>query len=268
MPGVMPVASGGIHAGQMHQLLDYLGDDVVLQFGGGTIGHPMGIAAGAEANRVALEAMVKARNEGRDLLAEGADILREAAKPASRCEVALDVWGDVTFNYESTDTPDVRPHADRLTEPDRLDRSTPCASPRAPSPTCPTSPTTRSPPRSGTRSTRAGRSSVEFTDDPHPRNVYWEMWGLPHVRPRRAGGGAAGGQRLPGGLPEHYVRVSAYDASLGRQTTAIASSCSRRPRSRASGSTAQEAADRRIRYTLHPYAADRPQASATAGHGT
>ena len=47
MPGVMPVASGGIHAGQMHQLLHHLGEDVVLQFGGGTIGHPMGIAAGA-----------------------------------------------------------------------------------------------------------------------------------------------------------------------------------------------------------------------------
>ena len=41
---MMPVASGGIHAGQMHQLLDLLGEDVVLQFGGGTIGHPMGIA--------------------------------------------------------------------------------------------------------------------------------------------------------------------------------------------------------------------------------
>ena len=40
---LMPVASGGIHAGQMHQLLDLLGEDVVLQFGGGTIGHPMGI---------------------------------------------------------------------------------------------------------------------------------------------------------------------------------------------------------------------------------
>ena len=39
---MMPVASGGIHAGQMHQLLDHLGEDVVLQFGGGTIGHPDG----------------------------------------------------------------------------------------------------------------------------------------------------------------------------------------------------------------------------------
>jgi len=62
----MPVASGGIHCGQMHQLLNYLGDDVILQFGGGTIGHPDGIQAGATANRVALEAMVIARNEGRD----------------------------------------------------------------------------------------------------------------------------------------------------------------------------------------------------------
>src|SRR5271169_6107294 len=80
MPGVMPVASGGIHAGQMHQLLHHLGEDVILQFGGGTIGHPMGIRAGATANRVAVEAMIKARNEGRDLMAEGPDILRAAAK--------------------------------------------------------------------------------------------------------------------------------------------------------------------------------------------
>ena len=65
---VMPVASGGIHAGQMHQLLDLFGDDVVLQFGGGTIGHPAGIQAGAVANRVALECMVKARNEGKDII--------------------------------------------------------------------------------------------------------------------------------------------------------------------------------------------------------
>ena len=67
MRKVMPVASGGIHAGQMHQLLDLFGDDVIMQFGGGTIGHPAGIQAGAVANRVALECMVKARNEGKDI---------------------------------------------------------------------------------------------------------------------------------------------------------------------------------------------------------
>ncbi len=109
LPAVMPVASGGIHAGQMHQLLDLFGDDVVLQFGGGTIGHPMGIAAGATANRVALEAMVMARNEGRDYLREGPQILREAAKNSPALAAALELWKDVTFDYTSTDTADVLP---------------------------------------------------------------------------------------------------------------------------------------------------------------
>ena len=105
----MPVASGGIHAGQMHQLIHYLGEDVVLQFGGGTIGHPQGIAAGATANRVALEAMVYARNAGRDFLAEGPTILAEAAKTCTPLREALDIWKDVTFDYASTDAPDFVP---------------------------------------------------------------------------------------------------------------------------------------------------------------
>ncbi|MDN3713278.1 form I ribulose bisphosphate carboxylase large subunit [Paracoccus cavernae] len=106
---VMPVASGGIHAGQMHQLIDLFGDDVVLQFGGGTIGHPMGIQAGAQANRVALEAMVLARNEGVDIRNEGPEVLRKAAKWCKPLEAALDTWGNITFNYTSTDTSDFVP---------------------------------------------------------------------------------------------------------------------------------------------------------------
>ena len=107
MPGVMPVASGGIHAGQMHQLLHYLGEDSILQFGGGTIGHPMGIAAGASANRTAVEAIIQARNEGRDYYEEGPDILIEAAKGCPELNAALEVWKDITFDYTSTDTADV-----------------------------------------------------------------------------------------------------------------------------------------------------------------
>jgi ribulose-bisphosphate carboxylase large chain len=106
MRRVMPVASGGIHAGQMHQLLDLFGDDVVLQFGGGTIGHPAGIQAGAQANRVALETMVKARNEGREIRREGPEILEAAARWCRPLAQALDTWKDVSFNYTSTDTPD------------------------------------------------------------------------------------------------------------------------------------------------------------------
>ncbi len=107
LPGVFPVASGGIHAGQMHQLLHYLGEDSILQFGGGTIGHPMGIAAGASANRTAVEAIIQARNEGRDYYEEGPDILVEAAKGCPELNAALEVWKDITFNYTSTDTADV-----------------------------------------------------------------------------------------------------------------------------------------------------------------
>ena len=109
MPAVMPVASGGIHAGQMHQLLHYLGEDVVLQFGGGTIGHPDGIAEGATANRVAVEVMIQARNEGRDYFNEGPELLARAARWSPSLRKALEIWKDITFNYESTDVPDAVP---------------------------------------------------------------------------------------------------------------------------------------------------------------
>jgi ribulose-bisphosphate carboxylase large chain len=103
----MPVASGGIHAGQMHQLLHYLGEDCILQFGGGTIGHPDGIAEGATANRIAVEAIIQARNEGRDYLNEGPDILARAARWSPSLHRALEIWKDITFNFESTDVPDM-----------------------------------------------------------------------------------------------------------------------------------------------------------------
>jgi ribulose-bisphosphate carboxylase large chain len=102
----LPVASGGIHCGQMHQLVQLLGEDVVLQFGGGTIGHPDGIQAGATANRVALEAMIIARNEGRNYVEEGPEILKVAAKDCRPLQVALDLWKAITFDYASTDTLD------------------------------------------------------------------------------------------------------------------------------------------------------------------
>jgi ribulose-bisphosphate carboxylase large chain len=53
--------------------------------------------------------MIQARNEGRDYLAEGPDILAKAAKDCSPLKAALDTWKDITFNYESTDTADFVP---------------------------------------------------------------------------------------------------------------------------------------------------------------
>jgi ribulose-bisphosphate carboxylase large chain len=98
----MPVASGGIHVHHMPDLVEIFGDDSVLQFGGGTLGHPWGNAAGATANRVALEACVKARNEGRGLIAEGPQILRDAALHSPELAVAMETWKDVRFEQHAT----------------------------------------------------------------------------------------------------------------------------------------------------------------------
>ena len=53
--------------------------------------------------------MILARNEGRDYYNEGPDILQRAARSCPPLQAALDTWKDVTFNYESTDTPDFVP---------------------------------------------------------------------------------------------------------------------------------------------------------------
>jgi ribulose-bisphosphate carboxylase large chain len=99
----MPVGSGGIHCGQMHQLMHYLGDDVVLQFGGGTIGHPGGVMAGATANRVALESMLMAKLDGINLLRDGAGVLDRAAENCEPLRVAIRLWKGVKFDYASSD---------------------------------------------------------------------------------------------------------------------------------------------------------------------
>ena len=55
--------------------------------------------------------MIQARNEGRDYLAEGPEILQKAARTCGPLKAALDTWKDITFNYESTDTADFVPTA-------------------------------------------------------------------------------------------------------------------------------------------------------------
>jgi ribulose-bisphosphate carboxylase large chain len=104
LPGVLPVASGGIHVWHMPALTEIFGDDSVLQFGGGTLGHPWGNAPGAVANRVALEACVQARNEGRDLAREGNDIIREAGQWSNELSAACAVWKEIKFEFPAMDT--------------------------------------------------------------------------------------------------------------------------------------------------------------------
>jgi ribulose-bisphosphate carboxylase large chain len=103
MPGALAVASGGIHVWHMPALLAIFGDDAVFQFGGGTLGHPWGNAAGASANRVALEACVRARNEGREVEKEGKDILVQAAKSSPELKIAMETWKEVKFEFDVVD---------------------------------------------------------------------------------------------------------------------------------------------------------------------
>jgi ribulose-bisphosphate carboxylase large chain len=106
MPAVMPVASGGIHVWHVPDLVDIFGDDSILQFGGGSAGHPDGSRAGAAANRIAVEACVQARNEGRDLRTEGPEILKQAASHAPQLAAALETWREIRFDFEAVDAPD------------------------------------------------------------------------------------------------------------------------------------------------------------------
>jgi ribulose-bisphosphate carboxylase small chain len=100
--------------------------------------------------------------------------------------------------------------------------------------------------------------AVEFTDDPHPRNVLWEMWGLPMFGLTDPAGAMQEVLACRAACPAHYVRVTAYDASLGRQTTALSFIVNRPAAEPGFRLDRQEAGDRRLRYTLHPYAAGQP----------
>ncbi|TDC88440.1 ribulose bisphosphate carboxylase small subunit [Actinomadura sp. 7K507] len=101
--------------------------------------------------------------------------------------------------------------------------------------------------------------SVEFTDDPHPRNSYWEMWGLPMFDLADPAGVLFEINECRRAYPGHYIRLNAYDASYGRQTTALQFIVQRPAEEPGFRLDRTETSDRRVRYTLHPYALDRPE---------
>ena len=60
--------------------------------------------------------------------------------------------------------------------------------------------------------------SVEFTDDPHPRNTYWDMWELPLFDLRDAAGVMLEVTRCRAAYPQHYIKVNAFDSVRGFET--------------------------------------------------
>ncbi|BBU20765.1 ribulose bisphosphate carboxylase small subunit [Mycobacterium xenopi] len=100
--------------------------------------------------------------------------------------------------------------------------------------------------------------SVEFTDDPHPRNTYWEMWGLPMFDLKDPAGVLMEVNQCRAAYPNHYVRLNAYDASLGRMTVALSFIVQRPAEEPGFRLDRAEANDRRIQYTTFAYATQRP----------
>ena len=100
--------------------------------------------------------------------------------------------------------------------------------------------------------------SVEFSDDPHPRNSFWEMWGLPMFDLRDPAGVLMEVNACRTAHPNTYVKLNAYDARLGRQTTALSFIVQRPDPEPGFHLTRQEGPDRTIRYTTHAYATGRP----------
>ena len=98
--------------------------------------------------------------------------------------------------------------------------------------------------------------SVEHTDDPHPRNAYWEMWNLPlfDLRPDQADVAMREVQACRECFPHHYVKVVAYDARYTRQTTALAFIVNRPPEEPDFRLERTDGPDRTMRYGLRRYA--------------
>lgn len=96
--------------------------------------------------------------------------------------------------------------------------------------------------------------SVEFTDDPHPRNTYWEMWGLPmfDLTTGQADVVLREVRACREAHPDSYVKLTAYDATRGRQTTALSFIVGRPAHEPGFRVDRTDSHDRVVRYQLSP----------------
>ena len=101
--------------------------------------------------------------------------------------------------------------------------------------------------------------SVEYTDDPHPRNTYWEMYGMPMFDLADAAGVMLELQACRRTFPNHYIRMMAFDSTRGVETIAMSFMVNRPATEPGFGLSRHEVGGRSIRYTVHSYATDRPE---------
>jgi ribulose-bisphosphate carboxylase small chain len=99
--------------------------------------------------------------------------------------------------------------------------------------------------------------SVEYTDDAHPRNTYWEMWGLPMFQIRDGAAVVFEVNACRKAFPQHYIKVNAFDNTRGVESMVMSFIVQRPADEPGFGLVRQEAAGRQLHYTAHGYATER-----------
>ncbi len=101
--------------------------------------------------------------------------------------------------------------------------------------------------------------SVEYTDDPHPRNTFWEMYGNPMFDLKDAAGVLMEVQNCRKTFPNHYIRMVAFDSTHGVESIGMSFIVNRPKTEPGFQLERQEVNGRNIRYTTRGYAANAPE---------
>ena len=99
--------------------------------------------------------------------------------------------------------------------------------------------------------------SVEYTDDPHPRNTYWEMYGNPMFDLKDPAGILLEINECRKTFPNHYIRVIAFNSTRGTESPAMSFLVNRPQNEPGFRLVRQEGPGRSVRYTTESYAVDK-----------
>ena len=100
---------------------------------------------------------------------------------------------------------------------------------------------------------------VEYTDDPHPRNTYWEMFGNPMFDLKDPAGILQEINNCRKTFPSHYIRVTAFDSTRGVESPRMSFIVNRPAKEPGFGLARQEVEGRQVRYRISSYATDKPE---------
>jgi ribulose-bisphosphate carboxylase small chain len=100
---------------------------------------------------------------------------------------------------------------------------------------------------------------VEYTDDPHPRNTYWEMFGNPMFDLKDPAGILLEINNCRKTFPSHYIRVTAFDSTRGVESPRMSFIVNRPAREPGFGLAREEGPGRQMHYRISSYATDKPE---------